>query len=186
MSKQSKDQKQEKINKPEICIKICQKLPPNLTSQYLSKISPTFINNESKRDISKYLLTPLVINESDSLGYFLNSDFNKDGDSFRSPWSNEYFPNNEGHRILSNELRELEKHLNKLFKIYTTLYYNDNTISSVYIWEQGDSINSGFNCSVLIKNFINDNKFIYNSFLDCYNVINVKFNSEIDQKKMRN
>ncbi len=183
MSKQSKDQKQEKINKPEICIKICQKLPPNLTSQYLSKISPTFINNESKRDISKYLLTPLVINESDSLGYFLNSDFNKDGDSFRSPWSNEYFPNNEGHRILSNELRELEKHLNKLFKIYTTLYYNDNTISSVYIWEQGDSINSGFNCSVLIKNLINDNKFIYNSFLDCINVINVKFNNEIDQKK---
>ena len=43
-----------------------------------------------------------------------------------------------------------------------------------------------FNCSVLIKNYINDNKFIYNSFLDCFNVINVKFNSEIDQKKMRN
>ena len=183
MNKQSKDQKQEKINKPEICITICKSLPPNLISKYLSKISPTFINNESKRDISKYLFTPLTINKSDSLGLFLNSDFNKDGDSFRSPLSNEYFPNNEGHRILSNELRELEIYLNNLFKRYTKLYYNDNTISSVYIWEQGDSINSGFNCSVLIKNYINDNKFIYNSFLDCFNIINVKFNSEIDQKK---
>ena len=37
MNKQSKDQKQEKKSKPEIYIKICQTLPPNLTSKYLSK-----------------------------------------------------------------------------------------------------------------------------------------------------
>ncbi len=129
MNKQSKDQKQEKKSKPEICIKICQTLPPNLTSKYLSKISPTFINNESKRDISKYLITTLTINKSDSLD-FLNSEFNKDGDSFRSPLSNQYFPNNEGHRILSNEFRELEKYLNNFLKIYAKLYYNDNTIFS--------------------------------------------------------
>ncbi len=183
MSKQSKDQKQEKINKPEICMKICQILPPNKTLDYLNKISPTFINQESKRDISKYLVTPLSINKSDSLGLFINSEFNHDGNSYRSPWSNEYFPDNEGHRILSNELRELEKQLNYLFKIYTQLYYNNNAISSVYIWEQGDSINNGFNCSVLIKNIIDDCKLIYDSFLDSINVITVKFSNETDQKK---
>lgn len=51
---------------------------------------------------------------------FLICDYNRDGDSFRSPWSNEYFPPIEdGEGIVpSEEVRALEDTANKLFEAY--------------------------------------------------------------------
>ena len=154
-------------------------------SSSLSYISPSRDAHSSSASAIDILLTrhPVPpghrIHRKSIPGYwncaFINSEFNHDGDSYRSPWSNEYFPTSEGHKLLPNELRELEVQLNTLMKLYTKLYYAPTAVSSVFIWEQGDSISSGFNCAVLFKNVIEKSKGIVNSTLDSINIINVKF-----------
>ncbi len=94
----------------------------------------------------------MSISKDDSSGYFIKSEFNYESFSYRSPWSNIYFPVVEFPKFPPNELRELEIILNKLFKVYTKLYYGNEAVSSVYIWEQGESIESGFSCALLVKN----------------------------------
>jgi capping protein beta len=89
--------------------------------------------------------TPLEIETDEKTGQkFLLCDYNRDGDSYRSPWSNEYFPpledgSDEAFRP-SDELRKLEQEANKVFDVYRHQYY-EGGISSVYMW---DLNNNGF------------------------------------------
>ena len=175
----------EHSNTIDLCVKTSKLLPTNKIPEFLNNIVSDFITQEGKKELHKIIASPLCINTSDSIGPFITSEFNHDGDSYRSPWSNEYFPTTEGHKLLPNELRELEVRLNKLVKLYTTLYYGEQAVSSTYIWEQGDAISSGFNCAVLIKNKIDKKKGIGNSALDSINVINGKFIKERDKTTER-
>ena len=175
----------EHSNTIDLCVKTSKLLPTKKIPEFLNNIVSDFITQEGKKELHKIIASPLCINTSDSIGSFITSEFNHDGDSYRSPWSNEYFPTTEGHKLLPNELRELEVRLNKLVKLYTKLYYGEQAISSTYIWEQGDAISSGFNCAVLIKNNIDKKKGIINSSLDSINVINVKFIKERDKTTER-
>lgn len=110
------------------------------------------ISQERRQHIAETIIAPLSINKSDTLGYFINSKFNKEENSFRSPWSNIYFPSASSQKEFIKELRELEIKLNNLVKIYAKLYYGEKAITSVFAWEQDQSILTGFNCAVLIKN----------------------------------
>lgn len=67
---------------------------------------------------------------------YLVCDYNRDGDSYRSPWSNEYEPPvMEGSPLKPDErLRRLEVVANEAFDTYRTLYY-EGGVSSVYIWD---------------------------------------------------
>jgi len=73
-------------------------------------------------------------------------DYNRDGDSYRSPWSNKYDPPIDGGVVPSTSLRKLEEELNDVFDLYRDLYY-EGGISSVYCWDLDD----GFATVVLIK-----------------------------------
>ena len=68
---------------------------------------------------------------------FIYSEFNRDGDSFRSPFSNEYFPALEDGLKPSTSLRQMEEKANLLFDEYKKLYFDD-AISSVYMWDKDD------------------------------------------------
>lgn len=71
---------------------------------------------------------------------FLCCDYNRDGDSFRSPYSNEYFGEeaaDEDAPFPSKHLRELEVFANESFDIYRDLYY-EGGISNVYLWDKED------------------------------------------------
>lgn len=67
---------------------------------------------------------------------YLVCDYNRDGDSYRSPWSNEYEPPVvEGSPLKPDErLRRLEVVANEAFDTYRNLYY-EGGVSSVYIWD---------------------------------------------------
>ena len=39
---------------------------------------------------------------------FIKSEYNRDGDSYRSPWSNEYFPETESDFYPTKKLRRME------------------------------------------------------------------------------
>jgi len=77
---------------------------------------------------------------------YLLCDYNRDGDSYRSPWSNKYTPHLEDGATPSAELRQLEVEANETFDIYRDLYF-EGGISSVYCWD----LEEGFAACILIK-----------------------------------
>jgi len=107
-------------------------LVPDLTENLLSAVDqPLKIAHDpvSKRD---YLLC----------------DYNRDGDSYRSPWSNKYDPPLEDGATPSPELRKFEQQANEVFEIYRDLYF-EGGISSVYAWDLDEG--SNFAACILIK-----------------------------------
>ncbi|POS87596.1 F-actin capping protein [Erysiphe pulchra] len=94
---------------------------------------------------------------------YLLCDYNRDGDSYRSPWSGEFESplggtgqggidedgNNEGAgegAVPSERLRRMEIKANEAFDVYRELYY-EGGVSSVFFWDLDD----GFAGVVLLK-----------------------------------
>jgi len=77
---------------------------------------------------------------------YLFCDYNRDGDSYRSPWSNKYDPPIDDGAVPSPDLRKLEVSANEVFDIYRDLYF-EGGVSSVYCWDLDD----GFAACILIK-----------------------------------
>jgi len=105
-------------------------LVPDLTSELLSAIDQPLKfahDTKAKRD---YLLC----------------DYNRDGDSYRSPWTNNYDPPIDGGAVPSERLRNLEVQANEIFDIYRDLYF-EGGVSSVYYWD----LDNGFASVILIK-----------------------------------
>ena len=69
-------------------------------------------------------------------------DYNRDGDSYRSPWSNEFFPAIDDGFKPPDSLRELELTANRVFDAYRHLYF-EGGVSSVYFWELDDTAFAG-------------------------------------------
>ncbi|CAG7849638.1 F-actin-capping protein subunit beta [Serendipita indica DSM 11827] len=81
---------------------------------------------------------------------YLACDYNRDGDSYRSPWSNEYDPPLEDGTVPSAKLRRLEIAANDAFDTYREMYY-EGGVSSVFLWDQDDG---GFAGVVLFRKVI--------------------------------
>lgn len=79
---------------------------------------------------------------------YLLCDYNRDGDSYRSPWSNKYDPPlEEGEGFFpSVRIRSMEVEFNELFDAYRELYFEGGT-SSVYLWD----LDNGFAGCFLVK-----------------------------------
>ncbi|EOD35254.1 hypothetical protein EMIHUDRAFT_44624, partial [Emiliania huxleyi CCMP1516] len=65
---------------------------------------------------------------------YLLCDYNRDGDSYRSPWTNEYDPPLSDGVLPSPKLRAMETLANDIFEGYREMYY-EGGISSVYFWD---------------------------------------------------
>ncbi|KAG9008016.1 F-actin-capping protein subunit beta [Tulasnella sp. 427] len=78
---------------------------------------------------------------------YLTCDYNRDGDSHRSPWSNEYDPPLEDGTVPSTKLRKLEIQANDAFDSYREMYF-EGGVSSVFLWDLDDG---GFAGVVLLK-----------------------------------
>jgi len=77
---------------------------------------------------------------------FLASDFNRIGQSYRSPWCNVYLPNpHEAEEMYfpPDELRRIEQAFNELLLSYCYLYF-DNAVGSAYLSESPDGSNLFF------------------------------------------
>lgn len=75
-----------------------------------------------------------MLHDENSGKDFLGCDYNRDGDSFRSPWTDEYVPPAPGAPQPSPRLRQLEVSLNTAFETYREMYFEGGT-SSVYLWD---------------------------------------------------
>lgn len=120
-------------------------------------------NSEEGAELAQDLLssvdTPLKLAKCEESGKsFLCCDYNRDGDLYRSPFSNKYYPptGDDESPYPSSVLRELEIKANESFDVYRDLYYENGGYSSVYLWdtaeeEGADSLKEGFAGVVLFK-----------------------------------
>ncbi|QLG73828.1 hypothetical protein HG535_0F03390 [Zygotorulaspora mrakii] len=110
-------------------------------------------------DLLSSVDTPLIVKRDPKASQreYLCCDYNRDIDSHRSPWSNEYFPELSAEDVQespfpSKNLRQLEILANDSFDIYRDLYY-EGGVSSVYLWELDDEeLSDDFAGVVLFKN----------------------------------
>ncbi|KAK0631903.1 F-actin-capping protein subunit beta [Immersiella caudata] len=140
---------------------LLRRLNPKHTASHLNGLI------ELAPDLTEDLLSavdqPLKVRRCKQTGRdYLVCDYNRDGDSYRSPWSNQFDPpldesglggigagGNEGAgegAVPGERVRKMEVGANEAFDVYRELYY-EGGVSSVYFWNLDD----GFAGVVLLK-----------------------------------
>lgn len=137
------------------------RLNPKHTSEHLSAIIS--LAPDLTEDLLSSVDQPLTVKRCRQTGRdYLLCDYNRDGDSYRSPWSNQFDPpldeggvggvgpgsnDGAGEGAIPNErVRKMEIKANEAFDVYRELYY-EGGVSSVYLWNLDD----GFAGVVLVK-----------------------------------
>lgn len=162
------------------CLHLYKLLSPNNAEYNFNAISSLiYEDDDNLSTFTQKVEVPTTICKDDPLGEFLCCEFNRDGDSYRSPYTNKYFPEPEEEeemKQIPQELRNLEEKLNKVFKFYLKAYYSPNAICSVYCDTVDEDMNKGFLVNVRIKNPIsNKTKSLNAGCWDSNNIIEVKY-----------
>ncbi|TVY44809.1 F-actin-capping protein subunit beta [Lachnellula occidentalis] len=141
---------------------LLRRLDPKHTSEHLNSLIS--LVPSLTEDLLSSVDQPLTIARCRTTGRdYLLCDYNRDGDSYRSPWSGEFETplggqglggvddqgNNEGAgegAVPSERVRDMEVRANEAFDVYRELYY-EGGVSSVYFWNLDD----GFAGVVLLK-----------------------------------
>lgn len=140
---------------------LLRRLNPKHTTDHLSSIIS--LAPDLTEDLLASVDQPLTVKRCKDTGReYLLCDYNRDGDSYRSPWSNKFDPpldesgaggvgagGSEGAgegAIPSERVRKMEVKANEAFDVYRELYY-EGGVSSVYFWNLDD----GFAGVVLLK-----------------------------------
>lgn len=92
----------------------------------------------------------------------------RDGDSYRSPWSNVYDPPLDDGALPSDKLRKLELDANAAFEQYRDMYF-EGGVSSVYLWD----LDHGFAGVILIKK-LGDGSAVIKGCWDSIHVVEVQ------------
>lgn len=126
-------------------IELMRRLPPQQTEKNLSDLID--LVPELCNDLLTSIDQPLKVAFDKTVGKdYLLCDYNRDADSYRSPWSNQYDPPLDDGVYPSEKMRKLEIEANEAFDHYRELYF-EGGVSSVYQWE----MDHGFAAVVLIK-----------------------------------
>jgi capping protein beta len=121
------------------------RLPPQKTEENLAQLIDLVPNLHE--ELINAVDQPLKIGSCKKEGKdYILCAFNRDGDSHRSPWSNEYDPHINDGILPSSRIRKLEIAANEAFNTYREMYY-EGGVSSAYFWDD----NEGFSGAVLFK-----------------------------------
>uniref|UniRef100_A0A8C8D6G3 F-actin-capping protein subunit beta n=1 Tax=Oncorhynchus tshawytscha TaxID=74940 RepID=A0A8C8D6G3_ONCTS len=124
---------------------LMRRLPPQQIEKNLSDLID--LVPSLCEDLLSSVDQPLKIARDKVVGKdYLLCDYNRDGDSYRSPWSNKYEPPIDDGAMPSARLRKLEVEANNAFDQYRDLYF-EGGVSSVYLWD----LDHGFAGVILIK-----------------------------------
>ena len=135
------------------CSDLLRRLSPLEVSQNLSALT-TLVPGITE-DLLSSVDQPLQIKSDKKSGRdYLVCDYNRDGDSYRSPWSNEFDPpiENDDATYPSERVRKMEVQANEAFDVYRQMYY-EGGVGSVYFWDQDD----GFAGVILLKKTVQGN-----------------------------
>lgn len=158
----------EKLNS---ALNLMRRMPPSSTENSLAGLL------ELAPDLTDELLThvdqPLKVCKDTLEGKpFVLCDYNRDGDSYRSPWSNTYFPPMEDGFKPNKKLRELEVIANQLFDVYRKLYFSGG-YSSAYFFETDEKDDQGFGACYLIHKEVEQARSLKKGIWDSIHVFEV-------------
>merc|ERR1712193_349016 len=112
-----KKMKTELDHQLDCALDMMRRLPPHHVERNLSNLID--IVPDLCEDLLSSVDQPLKIQKDKETGKdYLLCDYNRDGDSYRSPWSNKYEPPMDDGAMPSNTLRNLEVEANKAFDQY--------------------------------------------------------------------
>jgi len=125
-------------------------------------------------DLLNHVDQPLKIKKDPKSGkHYILCDYNRDGDSYRSPWSNEYFPPMPDGFVPTDRLRKMESEANLLFDVYRKLYF-EGGYSSVYFFETDDKSGGAFGACFLIHKDVPAVKTLKTGWWDSIHVFEVQ------------
>jgi len=153
-------------------LNLMRRMPPAHTENSLAGLI------ELVPDLTDELLNhvdqPLKVKKDNKSGnHYVLCDYNRDGDSYRSPWSNEYFPAMPDGFVPPDRLRKMEVEANMLFDIYRKLYF-EGGYSSVYFFETEDKSASNFGACFLIHKDVPATKNLKTGWWDSVHVFEAK------------
>jgi len=153
------------------CLNLMRRLPPSACENSLAgliEIAPQLTD-----ELLTHVDQPLKVYKDSKTGKnYVLCDYNRDGDSYRSPWSNEYFPPMSDGFLPSKRLRELEITANSLFDTYRKLYF-DGGFSSAYFFETDEKDGDAFGACFLIHKDVDSAKSLKKGFWDSIHVFEV-------------
>ncbi len=114
---------------------------------------------------------PLEVSTEGGTPHLL-SDYNRDGDSYRSPWTNKYYPALDDGFVPTPRLRDLEVEANQTFDSYREMYY-ESGVSSVYLWELDEDGSDGFAGCFLVKKDVEGDKHVKKGSWNSIHVVEV-------------
>ncbi|KDR76005.1 hypothetical protein GALMADRAFT_247222 [Galerina marginata CBS 339.88] len=116
---------------------LMRRLPPTRTEENVQAL--VGISPEDADELLQSVDQPLQVMVDRATGReYLACDYNRDGESYRSPWSNEYDPPLDDGAVPSLKMRKLEIQANEAFDTYREMYY-EGGVSSVYLWDPEDA-----------------------------------------------
>ncbi|CAJ0749737.1 22439_t:CDS:2 [Entrophospora sp. SA101] len=122
------------MNDPlECALDLMRRLPPQKTEENLVQLVD--LVPHLHEDLINAVDQPLKVGRCKKEGKdYILCAFNRDGDSYRSPWSNEYDPYINDGILPSSKIRKLEIAANEAFNTYREMYY-EGGVSSAYFWD---------------------------------------------------
>jgi len=114
--------------------------------------------------------------EDDGGRPFIKHEFNRDGDSYRSPYDNKYYPvTDEETTELPPKFKELEAKFNAVFPQYAKMYF-DYCMANVYVMPDEES--DDFSAAFLIKKDMEHEKHIEALGWDSLHTVNVSHKAD--------
>jgi len=124
-------------------------------------------------DLLNHVDQPLKIRKDPKTNRdYILCDYNRDGDSYRSPWSNQYFPEMEDGFLPTQRLRQMEIEANDIFDTYRKLYFESGQ-SSVYYFNTDDKDEKAFGATFLIHKDVKATKGLTSGWWDSIHVFEV-------------
>jgi capping protein beta len=101
------------------------------------------LNKSTAEELLATVDVPMKIGTDSKGNRYILCDYNRDGDSYRSPFTNTYHPSVSKPMQLPEYLRQMEIMANRGFQSYLRQYF-DSGVCSVYCWEcDGESFGVG-------------------------------------------
>lgn len=143
-------------------------VPPKDTEDRMFDIFE--LNEELTDELISSVDIPLKI-ETDPETHqdYIKCDYNRDGDSYRSPFSNQYYPPIDDGQQIPAKLRALEELGNKVFGSYLNLYFGYGTLS-LYCWEIDDD---SFGVGVFVRKDVDDKEKMFKGSISCSDVFTI-------------
>jgi len=104
------------------CLDLLRRLPPSKTAHNLNLLQ-SLLPEDVTAELLQSVDQPLATRTCAKTGReYLLCDYNRDGDSYRSPWSGEWEPKIDDPVVMDDAIRELEVKANEAFDSYRELY----------------------------------------------------------------